>query len=122
MWIYLIHFDEPYYHAQHYLGATTDIQSRINAHANGHGACLMTAIMDVNIPWRLAKLWTSDAGFVGEQWAKKQKNGPAYCPICKPDGQKRIPYATSYPMSSLPIEVTRKHNTNKERRNVRFHR
>jgi predicted GIY-YIG superfamily endonuclease len=122
MWIYLIHFDQPHYHAQHYLGATTDLRNRIHAHANGHGAALMTAIMDLQIPWQLAKVWTSSRAYDGERAAKDQHNGPAYCPICHPDGQKRMQFATSYPVSSLPIDITQKQNVNPERRNVRLHR
>ena len=109
MWIYLIHFDRPHFHAQHYLGATTDIQRRIHAHAYGHGSRLMSAINEEGIGWQLAKLWTTNDCWTGERLAKAQKHGPWFCPICSPQKQMRIPNATSYPIASLPPNFVIRH-------------
>jgi predicted GIY-YIG superfamily endonuclease len=79
--IYLIHFDTPYQHAQHYLGFATDIAKRLNKHKSGHGARLMQVVEDAGITWQLARIWRE--GTRTEE--RRLKNGGSsrrYCPIC----------------------------------------
>jgi hypothetical protein len=57
--VYLIHFDQPYYHARHYLGTTYDLEHRLAQHALGRragGARLMEVITQAGITWRVACL------------------------------------------------------------------
>ena len=42
--VYLVHFSEPYRHARHYTGWTTDLQSRLAEHRAGRGARLLAVI------------------------------------------------------------------------------
>ena len=44
--VYLIHFDEKYHHAQHYLGYTGDLENRIAEHAAGVGSPLLAAVSE----------------------------------------------------------------------------
>ena len=41
--VYLIHFAPAYKHAKHYLGYAEDIDARLQAHRDGHGAGLHAA-------------------------------------------------------------------------------
>lgn len=82
--IYLIHFDEPYKHAKHYLGWTTDLDARLTEHAAGRGANLMKVIKDAGIGWQVARTWLGD-----RHLERKLKNwGVARnkrCPLCRGD-------------------------------------
>jgi predicted GIY-YIG superfamily endonuclease len=82
--VYLIHFDQAYYHARHYLGTTTNLEKRLRQHAGGcgvGGARLMEVIMQVGITWRVARLWAG--GRVLERQLKALKNSARLCPICE---------------------------------------
>jgi len=102
-WLYLMHFDIPHEHARHYAGATTNLEKRLEMHANGQGAALLRHLLTIGKGWRLAKLWTTEEKlpFEVESMLKRRKNGPRYCPICRP-ANLPIPGATSYPIESLP--------------------
>lgn len=78
--VYLIHFDEPYKHAKHYLGWTTDLNARLVAHANGTGARLMEVVTEAGISWRLARTWTGTRG--RERQIKRQGGSSRRCPLC----------------------------------------
>ena len=82
--VYLIHFDQPYYHARHYLGTTNDLDHRLWQHEAGTrygGARLMEVIGQVGITWRLARLW--QGGRDVERRLKSWNNGGRLCPICR---------------------------------------
>lgn len=54
--IYLLHFEEPFRHARHYLGWTAvDLPTRLDTHAAGNGARLLAAVRSAGITWRLAR-------------------------------------------------------------------
>lgn len=79
--VYLIHFDRPYFHAQHYVGWTQNgIMERIERHRNGSGARLLQIVNEVGIPWKVARMW--GASRERERQLKKSKNARRYCPIC----------------------------------------
>ncbi len=78
--IYLIHFEQAYKHAQHYLGFTDDLASRLEAHAAGHGARLMSVINSAGITWRCVRTWQGDRKL--ERKLKNRKEAPALCPVC----------------------------------------
>ena len=102
-WIYLLHFDIPLHNARHYAGATTDLERRLADHARGDGAALLKHLLRIGTGWTLAKLWTTNSilPFETESRMKSQKNGPRYCPLCRPT-VFMIHGATSYPIESLP--------------------
>lgn len=82
--VYLIHFDQPYYHARHYLGTTNDLEHRLQQHMLGRrygGARLMEVIVSMGITWRVARLWSG--GRDVERQLKAWKNSCRLCPICQ---------------------------------------
>lgn len=83
MAVYLIHFEERYHHAGHYLGASGDVVARIQAHRAGRGARLMEVVREAGIPWRVVRVWP-EGGYELERALKSQHNGPRLCPLCNP--------------------------------------
>ena len=78
--IYLIHFDQPYKHARHYIGWALDVRRRLAEHAAGRGAHLMSVIKDAGITWQLARTWPGDRN---RERAIKRKGGASRCcPLC----------------------------------------
>ncbi len=85
--VYLIHFDRPYEHAEHYLGYSSDIEKRLSAHAKGNGSRLMEVITQAGIPWRIARLWP---GADRSYERRMHRQGPKrLCPICDPKAINR---------------------------------
>lgn len=83
---YLIHFDEPYQHARHYTGWTTDLDARLAEHAAGTGARLMEVIKEAGITWRLTRVW---AGTRNLERSLKRSGGMARrCPLCRPESSR----------------------------------
>jgi len=81
--VYLLHFDEPFKHAKHYLGYTgrNDINYRMKEHSSGRGSKLMAAVSAAGIKFTIAKVW-EDGDRTFERKIKNQKNTPRFCPIC----------------------------------------
>lgn len=79
--VYLLHFDAPIAHAQHYLGYTTNLSQRLAMHANGNGARLTQVCLERHISWRLARTWTGGRNL--ERKLKNQKHSARLCPICQ---------------------------------------
>lgn len=82
--VYLLHFDQPYHHARHYLGFCEDgnIAKRMRWHRSGNGSKLIRAITRAGISFRLVKIWLDkDRHF--ERSLKNKKRTPALCPVCK---------------------------------------
>lgn len=80
--IYLLHFDEPYVHARHYLGWTAgdDVAARLAEHAAGRGARLLAVVASAGIGWRLARTWP---GTRARERQLKRKGGMSRrCPLC----------------------------------------
>ena len=81
--VYLLHFDRPYKHARHYTGWTgDDVPVRLERHATGRGARLMTVIHQAGIGFILARLCegTRDT----ERAIKNAGGAVRYCPLCTP--------------------------------------
>ena len=84
MYVYLIHLDAPLnptHPARHYLGFTTHLPSRMQAHLTGRGARFMQIAKERGISWQVARIWPGDRGW--ERCLKNQKRGPKLCPICR---------------------------------------
>ena len=81
MTVYLVHFETKLHHAQHYMGSTRDLESRLMQHSTGQGARLLKAVNEAGIPWKVARTW--DGGWGLERYFKRQKNGPRLCPLCQ---------------------------------------
>lgn len=79
--VYLLHFNQPYGHAPHYLGWTEHLEQRLARHHTGGGARLMAVITDAQITWRLAQTWE---GTRAVERRLKNRGGHAWiCPICR---------------------------------------
>lgn len=79
--IYLIHFHQPYKHARHYVGFTTDLAARVDRHWMGHGSRLLSVVTEAGIDWEVVKTWEGDRAF--ERRLHKRKNTPQLCPVCR---------------------------------------
>lgn len=80
--IYLIHFETPYKHAQHYTGFAKDIAKRLKKHKSGQGARLIQVIQLEGIEWQLARIW-KDGTRTEERQLKNRGSAKRYCPICQ---------------------------------------
>lgn len=89
---YLIHFEQPYKHAKHYLGWASVLSWRMAHHASGNGARLLAVLNAAGIGWRCVWTWPgTDRNF--ERRLKTQGGLSRRCPKCgvKPTAGKR-PY------------------------------
>lgn len=82
--VYLIHFDKPLKHAQHYIGYTHDLDQRFHAHScTTDGAKLLHAVRDAGIGFQVVNVWANgDRGL--ERDLKNKKNARRFCPVCNP--------------------------------------
>ena len=85
--LYLLHFDRPHHHAQHYLGSTVELTRRLIDHANGNGARLTEVLMECDEHWTLAALFIPRPGLPTsirelERNAKRRHSSRSYCPKC----------------------------------------
>lgn len=79
--VYLIHFEEKIGKAQHYLGYTKNLESRMYYHRNGNGAAILRACNERNIKYDVVREWDgADGNF--ERKLKKFKKSKRLCPIC----------------------------------------
>jgi predicted GIY-YIG superfamily endonuclease len=80
--VYLLHFDKPYKHAKHYIGWTTNLPERLEAHRNGSGGRLMAVIKAAGIEFQLARVWT-EATRDFERSRKNFGGASRLCPLCQ---------------------------------------
>ena len=82
--VYLLHFERPLHHAQHYLGWTNDLDARIEQHRLGiREKCVITAVFaEHGIPFVVARTWPGPLAL--EKALKRRKNSRLLCPICNP--------------------------------------
>ncbi len=83
MAVYLLHFDRPYKHAQHYIGYAADVEARIARHKRGYGANLVKVCMKAGIGFTVVRVWEGDRSL--ERRLKSRHNSRRLCPICRPD-------------------------------------
>jgi predicted GIY-YIG superfamily endonuclease len=79
--VYLLHFEVPYRHAQHYLGWTEDLPTRLKDHRRGRGARLMEVITAAGIRFTLARTWPGTRTL--ERRLKNRGGHARLCPICQ---------------------------------------
>lgn len=82
--IYLLHFDQPYKHAKHYIGWTTNLSERLADHMLGlsESGRLMAVIKEAGIGFSLARIWT-EATRDFERSLKNRGGASRICPMCK---------------------------------------
>ena len=79
--VYLLHFDEPYRHAKHYIGFTEDLDRRLVEHQTGAGARLIEVIINAGRSFTLARTWPGDRTL--ERRLHRRKASPRLCPLCR---------------------------------------
>jgi predicted GIY-YIG superfamily endonuclease len=80
MSVYLVHFEEPYKHARHYLGWSDQLAYRIAHHKSGSGANLLRVVNEAGIRWVVARVWHgADRSF---ERRLKGHSSTRYCPVC----------------------------------------
>lgn len=94
-WVYLLHFaapigahDNPRGMARHYVGWSPDPQRRLWAHRAGRGAALTRAVVECGIQMTIAAMWPGYRS--DEREAKRQKNAPRVCPVCRAEREARL--------------------------------
>jgi predicted GIY-YIG superfamily endonuclease len=87
--VYLIHFEEKYHHAGHYLGYSKHLWFRIITHRANNGAKLLKAINEAGIEWSVVRTWSVKSQEL-ERQLKNLKNSPKLCPICNPELQGKV--------------------------------
>ena len=80
--IYMLHFDQPYRHARHYVGWTEDLLDRLERHATGHGARLVAVIWDAGIGFTAVRI--CEGTRTTERAIKNAGGAVRYCPACTP--------------------------------------
>lgn len=78
---YLLHFDQPYRHASHYLGWSSNLPVRLMEHECGQGARLTEVVYDAGIRWVLTRTWPG-ATRDYERALKNQGGASRRCPAC----------------------------------------
>jgi hypothetical protein len=88
--VYLIHFDQPYKHARHYLGFCKErLEERIDRHRRGDGANLLRYVNAAGISYKIVRIWDQDRHF--ERRLKKNGHvGTRYCPVCRGENDGQI--------------------------------
>lgn len=79
--VYLIHFDKPFKHAQHYIGYTEHFEERMDCHKHGTGSRLLRAVNKAGIGWKVVRTWEGDGNL--ERRLKNWKKASQLCPVCK---------------------------------------
>jgi predicted GIY-YIG superfamily endonuclease len=80
--VYMLHFEQPYQHAKHYVGWTEDLLERLDQHAAGHAARLTTVIYQAGIGFTLVRLCEGTRST--ERAIKNAGGAVRYCPSCTP--------------------------------------
>lgn len=78
--VYLLHFDQPFGHARHYMGWSGNLRYRLACHQAGTGANLLRHVAEAGIAWRLAGLWYGDRHL---ERAMKNHGHARRCPECR---------------------------------------
>jgi predicted GIY-YIG superfamily endonuclease len=80
--VYLLHLDPAYKHARHYVGWTSNLDARLEAHRAGRGARLLEAVKEAGGSFRLVRTWAGSRSL--ERAIKDRKEAPKLCPDCSP--------------------------------------
>ena len=78
--VYVIHFAQPFQHARHYCGWTSNLDERIAHHQLGYGGLLMKAVTVAGIDWEIVRTWKGDRNF--ERKIKNNGSLARVCPSC----------------------------------------
>lgn len=79
--VYLLHFNKPYHHAEHYIGYTKNLKERIKRHLSGNGARLIEVITKKGITFECVKVTKGDRK-LERKW--HNRDDKRLCPVCNP--------------------------------------
>lgn len=79
--VYLLHFSQPLKHSRHYLGSTSNLQMRLNAHNNGGGSRITQVARAAGITFEVVRTWAGSRKF--ERRLKNQAQAARLCPKCR---------------------------------------
>lgn len=90
MAVYLIHFQRPFQHANHYLGFVDTsghpldeaLLTRMSYHRSGRGSRLLKAVTVAGIPWQIVRVWPD--GTRTQERQLKGRSSTRLCPTCNP--------------------------------------
>lgn len=85
-YVYLLHFQQPYKHARHYLGSTGCLDARLWLHRHHGGARLMEVVTDAGIDFTVARLWRCESyqeAHELERRLKRWHGSTKLCPLCR---------------------------------------
>ncbi|WP_198347500.1 GIY-YIG nuclease family protein [Nocardia terrae] len=102
--VYLLHFDQPFHHARHYTGWTTDLEARLAEHRAGRGARLLEVLRDKGIGWELARTWSGTRG--RERQLKREGGASRRCPKCGVT-PRREPDSGTAEMAAVIVQARR---------------
>jgi predicted GIY-YIG superfamily endonuclease len=91
--VYLIHFEQPYKHAKHYLGATTlGVAARLAKHDSEQGARLLQVVRAVGIRYDVVRVWRCKSREEAFALEKRLKNHSSTreCPCCTPTKRRYL--------------------------------
>ncbi len=118
-WVYLLHFEQKYYHAGHYCGSTCNLDARLALHNHGNGARLTEVVSHAGIGMELVRLWQFDSyaeARAFESRLKRAGHSPRNCPVCQ---HKPVDVYTALRQGHLPLALHDRHGAWKPRRDGR---
>lgn len=86
--VYLLHFDRPFGHAEHYAGWALDHQTRVDEHLRGEGSRLVAAAIAAGVHVELVRVWENQTRAF-ERQLKQNGTLKRVCPLCKPSYNAR---------------------------------
>jgi predicted GIY-YIG superfamily endonuclease len=96
--VYLLHFTRAYEHARHYTGWTEDLLDRLDRHAVGSGARLMSVVSHAGIGF--VPVRTCEGTRTTERAIKNAGGAVRYSPLCTP--KPRNGHWGRWPPTSCP--------------------
>ena len=92
-YVYILHFERPLAHAQHYTGATDYLHRRLRHHRHGsNGGRLPQVFRALGVSFVVGRVEEYDdhsTAFRRERQLKRTAHGPSYCQICTPASTRR---------------------------------
>lgn len=79
--VYILHFNQAYKHARHYIGYTEQPVRRIAHHRAGTGARLTQVLKEHGIGFVVARVWVGDKTL---ERKLHKRGGSRLCPVCNP--------------------------------------
>ena len=99
--VYLLHFSRPYWHARHYIGFSTRLESRIRDHRRGRGSPLVAAAVECGIEIFIARRWEKVTR--GFERRLHRTVGQRMCPICRGPRARRRGVPRRDPITGIGV-------------------